>query len=191
MIAQTKSYTCAFFALWGLAFSACGVAESPDATDEATAELASNGYTTTAGLSAARVSPGQTTNVTVQVTPAVSATLLVDIEVRAANGIKVAQRSFDSQALKAGVTSSYAMPWVAPTTLGTYTVKVGIFNAGWGSLLHWNEAAATVAVVAPPPVQPLIVYGDALDSRFQNWSWSSTVNLASPTRAYAGTRSIA
>jgi hypothetical protein len=37
----------------------------------------------------------------------------------------------------------WIMSNVAP---GEYTVKVGVFSAGWGALHAWNDAAARVTV---------------------------------------------
>jgi hypothetical protein len=43
----------------------------------------------------------------------------------------------------------------------------------------------------PVPANDLIVYGDALASGWQDWSWDATVNFANTSSVQSGTRSIA
>ncbi len=49
---------------------------------------------------------------------------------------------------RAGQTRTYAIPWQVPSTTaaGTYTLVVGIFAPGWGSLEAWNGSAGSLTV---------------------------------------------
>jgi hypothetical protein len=73
---------------------------------------------------------------------------LIDVEVYSPSGAKVYQQAYDSQAFAAGQTRTYQPTWTVPTAAadGTYTVKIGVFTPGWGTLYSWNNAAATFAV---------------------------------------------
>ena len=73
---------------------------------------------------------------------------LVDIEIYAPNGTKVHQRYFDNQPFAAGQRRTYTVSWAVPSgsAPGAYTVKIGVFGAGWRTLYAWNNGAATVTV---------------------------------------------
>jgi hypothetical protein len=74
---------------------------------------------------------------------------LVDFEVYSATGQKVWQTWQNNQPLTGQVQTSRAS-WSVPATLagGTYTLKIGVFSAGWGTLYGWNNGAATLTVGA-------------------------------------------
>ena len=125
------------------------------------APYTAGGYTTEAAVSPASVAPGGGAGITATVTSHSAATVLVDAEVYDPTGTKVHQRWFDQQAFAAGQTRSYSVPWTVPAggATGAYTVRLGVFAAGWGTLHHWNNEAATFTVTgagaaatpAPPP----------------------------------------
>ena len=77
-----------------------------------------------------------------------AATLLVDVEVYGPTGTKVCQRYFDNQAFTAGQTRTYTVSCQVPSgsPTGTYTVKLGLFSPGWGTLHHWNNSAVSFTV---------------------------------------------
>jgi hypothetical protein len=106
------------------------------------------GLTTTASASPSSVRAGAQTTITVQVTSTTSRSALVDVEVYAPNGTRVFQRYYDNQSFVGGVGRAFSVPWTPAATAaaGAYTVKVGVFSPGWGTLLHWNNGAATVTV---------------------------------------------
>jgi hypothetical protein len=85
----------------------------------------------------------------VSVTSGSTRTALVDVEIYAPNGTKVHQTYFDAQSFTAGVTKKYTVTWRPPgnAATGTYTVKVGVFSAGWGVLYAWNNSAGTFRVI--------------------------------------------
>jgi hypothetical protein len=74
--------------------------------------------------------------------------LLVDVEVHDASNAKVYQQAWDAQAFSAGQTRTYTATWAVPASAaaGPYTVKIGLFSAGWTTLYYWNDAAAAVTV---------------------------------------------
>lgn len=73
---------------------------------------------------------------------------IVDLEVFDSAGRRVFQRYYTGQTFTAGQTRTYSTSWI-PAAAGTYTVKVGVFTTAWAGQLHWNNAAATVAVTGP------------------------------------------
>jgi hypothetical protein len=91
---------------------------------------------------------GTTTTITVIVTTNAAATALIDIEVYAPNGRKVAQSWQDGQTFVPGVARTYTVVWpvTASEPVGTHTVKVGVFCPGWTCLRSWNNSAAVVTV---------------------------------------------
>ena len=106
------------------------------------------GYTTSATVSPTSVSPGATASIAAVISSASASTVLVDVEVYNASWTKVFQQYFDNQTLTAGapltLTSSWAVP--AGQAPGTYTVMLGIFTVGWGTVLDWNNSAAQFTV---------------------------------------------
>ena len=85
--------------------------------------------------------------------------VLVDLEAYNSSGAKVFQFWWDNQTFSAGESKTLSTDWNVSSTLpaGTYTLKIGVFGAGWSSLVAWNDAAGTMTVTstsAPtsPPV---------------------------------------
>ncbi len=110
--------------------------------------VTSGGYTTSATVSPASVSPGATANIEAVISSASGSKVLVDIEVYNAGGSKVFQQYFDNQTFTAGAARTFTSPWAVPAgqPTGTYTVRLGIFTPGWGTLLDWNNSAAQFTV---------------------------------------------
>jgi hypothetical protein len=79
---------------------------------------------------------------------ATASNVLVDVEVYNAAGTKVSQRSWDNQSFAANQTRAFSTTWSVPATAspGSYTVKIGIFSSGWGTLHDWNNSAAVFSV---------------------------------------------
>jgi hypothetical protein len=107
-----------------------------------------NAWTTSSISSPATLRRGSAETLTVSVTSGSTRSALVDIEIYAPNGSKVYQTYFDAQSFTAGVTKKYTATWRLPDNAarGTYTVKVGVFSVGWGTLYHWNNSAGTFRV---------------------------------------------
>lgn len=108
------------------------------------------GFSSAAGASPATAFRGDQVAITAAVRSGAATTCLVDIEVYAPNGAKVGQVFFDTQSFAAGQTRTYTYAFAvgSAAAYGTYTVKVGIFSVGWGTLRNWNNSAGQF-VVAP------------------------------------------
>jgi hypothetical protein len=106
------------------------------------------GWLTKASTSQITASPGGTARATVNVTSEVARSALVDIEIYDPSGKKVKQFIFDGQAFAAGGTKTYPVQWNLPgnSTTGTYSIRIGVFSVGWGTLYHWNHYGATFQV---------------------------------------------
>ncbi len=104
--------------------------------------------------SATSVTPGGTTILaaTVAANIPLSGTI-VDFYVYDASGHLVAQTWQSPVALAAGASQTAKAAWSVPATLapGTYTLKVGVFGAGWSPLYAWDDAASTFTVGTSVP----------------------------------------
>ncbi len=104
-----------------------------------------------AAASPATVTQGGATNLAATVTSnAALANALVDIELYDGTGARVYQTYQDNVSFVAGAPRTITVPWTVPSGLpaGTFTLKVGVFGAGWAPLYAWNGSAATLAVTA-------------------------------------------
>ena len=122
---------------------------TPTTTPAATnTPSASPSFTSGATISAATVAPGGNLGITSAVTSATTGNFLVDVEIYGPSGAKVHQQYWDNQSFAAGETKSFTTTWVVPTTVvtGAYSVKIGVFAPGWGTLHHWNSAAGQFSV---------------------------------------------
>jgi hypothetical protein len=91
---------------------------------------------------------GNQVSVTATIGSATALAVLVDVEIYDGRGGKVFQKAFDNQNLAAGSSTDFSAAWTAPSTPGAYTVKVGLFSPGWGTLYTWNDSAASITVSA-------------------------------------------
>ena len=100
--------------------------------------------------SPANIAVGAPSNLTVTVAAnqAVS-NALVDVEVYASNGARVAQQFYENQNLS--VTAKTYQVSLNPSAAGMYTIKVGVFTANWASNLVWNDHVGTVAAQTSTP----------------------------------------
>jgi len=97
----------------------------------------------------ATVAVGKTVTVALAVESSVAASnTIVDLEIYDAAGAKVGQSYYQTQNFAAAKAATYDWGYAAQAA-GKYTVRVGVFTAGWSSLLYWNSAAASFAVAAP------------------------------------------
>ena len=114
----------------------------------ATVSVAAPTFSVSGVASPSTVAPGTAVTFTATVTDT-GATLndgVVDIEIYDAAGQKVGQQFFTGQKLATGNPGAYRYAWVAPSSSGTYTMKVGIFGPNWTPLYSWDNSAATVGV---------------------------------------------
>jgi mannan endo-1,4-beta-mannosidase len=137
-------------------------------------------FQATATVSPATVVAGQTATVGVNVTASAAASgIIVDLEVFAANGTRVAQQYWTGQGFTAGQTRSYSYPWAVPAgqAPGPYTMRVGVFNSTWATMYTWVSSAATVQVQAPAVLsfQATVTASPTAVERRQAVTMSSTV----------------
>jgi hypothetical protein len=127
-------------------FTPTSIVRTPTATP--TQNTASTGYATSASATPSPTLPGSTVSITSSVTSNKAATVLVDLEVYDSAFTKVFQQVLDNQSFSAGQTRTFASNWQVPPTakVGTYTVMIGVFSPGWGTLYSWNGAAGSVVV---------------------------------------------
>ncbi|MFC5468142.1 hypothetical protein ACFPPD_05370 [Cohnella suwonensis] len=105
---------------------------------------------TTGATVAASAEAGYPVTVTANVVSDNYAKALVDVEIYNAQG-QVYQYFLDDQYFKPNVPKQIPVTWNIPTSQqrGPYTVKVGVFQAGWKTEWghhHWNDSAATFEV---------------------------------------------
>jgi hypothetical protein len=106
------------------------------------------GFDTSIVIAAPELEAGAATTIDVFIVGEAATTVLVDVEVRDADGRRVAQWVWDDQQLSAGARTRYTMRWEIPpaTAPGLYAVKVGLFAPGWGNVRHWNDGTAILFV---------------------------------------------
>ena len=105
-----------------------------------------DGISVSARVDAAVVA-GSDAAIAVAVTSADARLALVDIEVYDASNRRVLQRFYDAHELPAGQPREFAARFTPPRP-GTYTLKVGVFEPSWASLLVWDDQAATITAAA-------------------------------------------
>jgi hypothetical protein len=105
-------------------------------------------FASTTTVSAPAINRGRSVIIRPKVTCATGSLAdgIVDVEVYSPAGVRVAQQAWTAQSFTQGQTRNYEYIWRSPLTPGVYTVKVGVFTAGWASNPHWKDPAATVTV---------------------------------------------
>ncbi|MGE3913027.1 MAG: hypothetical protein AB7K36_26955, partial [Chloroflexota bacterium] len=105
-------------------------------------------FTTSVSTSPSSLNRGQTVTIAVNVSSATLMSALIDVEVFDPSGNQVLQSVFDNQSFTPGQPRTYQPTLTIPSNAprGTYFVKVGVFNPGWGIIYHWNDQAATFTV---------------------------------------------
>ena len=147
-------------------------------------------FTATASVSPSTVAAGAAATITSNVTCTGGSLSngIVDVEVYNASGTKISQTYWTGQNFSTNQQQTYTWNYTVPTTTGTYTVKVGVFNSTWATNYYWNGNAATFTVVASDPAQ----YN--FESGTQSWTDSGgmiTGVSSSTANDYQGTHSLA
>jgi len=104
-------------------------------------------FTTSATATPSTLTHGSATTIKVSITDT-SGTLsngIIDMEVYNAAGTKVNQQTSTGQSFTSGQNHQYNFSWT-PTTAGTYTVRLGVFNSDWSINYAWNNGACTITV---------------------------------------------
>jgi hypothetical protein len=125
------------------------IATPKPATPAPTATAApSASFKVTTSVSKTFARTGDSQKVTARVTASAATKVLVDIEIYSPSGERVFQKYYDNTAFAKDQTRSFSPSWKVPrfSEKGTYTVKIGVFSPGWGTLHYWNESAATFTV---------------------------------------------
>lgn len=107
------------------------------------------GFHSEASPASSRVSPGTRVPIDVKVTSTASTRVLIDLEIYNAKGDKIHQQYWDNETFGPGATKAFTSNWTVPGDLppGEYAIKVGVFTAGWGKTLDWNDSANKITVV--------------------------------------------
>jgi Intracellular proteinase inhibitor len=123
----------------------CTIVVSPSA--------AAAGYTTSATSTPGTIAPGASITFNTSVKSDATATVIVDLEVYQPDGQRVYQQVWDNQRFTAGQSRTFNATWSAPSNAasGTYTIKVGLFAPGWGTMFHWNNGAGRFAISTGNP----------------------------------------
>jgi hypothetical protein len=110
-------------------------------------------FTGTGSFSPASVATGGAATATATFTNNGGATTgtVLDLELFNAAGSRVGQKTFPAQDFTAGQSRTVSWALAAPTTTGTYTLKLGVFAANGTTQLYWNNSAGTLTVTAPAP----------------------------------------
>ena len=120
------------------------------ATKATAAPVTAGGFTTSASAAPTEVRRGSTVSLAVSVTASTNRQALVDVEVYDGTGRQVFQHWWDAETFAAFQARTFTARWSVPTGQphGRYTIKVGVFSAGWGTLHHWNDSAASFQVLS-------------------------------------------
>jgi hypothetical protein len=110
------------------------------------------GFATSAHAEPVTQSAGATATIAVSVLSDHNARVLIDVELYSPTGVPVARWTFDDQTLTAREEAPYPVVWQLPegAAPGLYTVEIGVFDPNWGTLHHWNDGTAVLAVGPAP-----------------------------------------
>lgn len=114
-------------------------------------------FASSGSVSPANVSSGQRTTVRSDVNSPTGATsAVITYFFYAPSGELITSRSFTGQTFAPGETKSFEFEQLinAGYALGTYQVKVGIYNFDWTQTYYWNNSLASFNVIAPVSVSP-------------------------------------
>jgi hypothetical protein len=96
------------------------------------------------------VLPGQSVSLKADVqASAAASSMIVDLEIDNSEGTKLAQTFFQGQNFAAGQARTYSWTYPVPagTAAGSYTLKLGVFTAGWAANPYWNNSVASYQVL--------------------------------------------
>jgi hypothetical protein len=144
------------------------------------------------------VQAGSTESINVSVQSLVAApSILIDVEVYDSANNKMGQGYFDNQSFSPGQTLSYNYDFAtANLPAGSYSVQLGVFNAGWGPLILWTTlgyfqittTAPTTYTVTPSGTNVTITPNVAQTvNAGATSSFTVTANTGNTLSAVAGT----
>jgi hypothetical protein len=137
----------AYYATGGLSISAGTAPPPPVDPPPGGIPPPTTTFTTSAGAKPRPVHRKHDLKVTARVKGSEDGTVLVDVEIHGPNGHRVKQRTW-TVTLVAGARRDLSFRWHvgAHRKKGRYTVKIGVFEPGWTSMLTWNDGATTFRV---------------------------------------------
>jgi hypothetical protein len=105
-------------------------------------------FSSTVSLSPATVARGDSVAIAATVGSRATLGAMVQVVVADVNGRMLFQQSWDGQSFTAGQKRTYSVTWSVPRARpkGAYTVSVGVFSVGGGTLYNWNNAAGAIVV---------------------------------------------
>ena len=114
------------------------------------------------------INPGETSSARVRVSTPNAGAYLINVELYDSNGEKKAQGFIDNRQLPANTDTFIDVPFttgqVSTLVSGKYTVKAGLFTAGWETLVEWVDYAGTFEV-NPPEQKPTGVIASPVPSQ--------------------------
>lgn len=130
----------------------------------ATVTVKAPSFVSTADVSASSVQPGQSVTITAKFTNngGSLADGIPQIEIHNSAGSRVHRYDWDHHSFGNAETKTFATTWTAPTTTGTYTVKLMVFGSTWSPTHHWNGNAASISVGTA--FQPSLRVGDGANT---------------------------
>ena len=105
-------------------------------------------WTTTATVAKNTLSVGKRQTIKVSVKADKTVQAMVAIEIYDPAGNKVSEVVQDNSGFVAGTARTFQANWTVPSNAakGTYSVSIGVFSAGQGSLWSRNDSAAQFTV---------------------------------------------
>ncbi|MDO8604304.1 MAG: ice-binding family protein [bacterium] len=109
-------------------------------------------FATSQGASTSTVTVAQAININSIVTNNGSSvgSIIVDVEVYNSSNQKVFQKFYELQNFEQGQTQTYNTSFI-PSAVGSYTVKIGIFNYNWSQNYLWVDNALGIQVGGSTP----------------------------------------
>jgi fibronectin type 3 domain-containing protein len=110
-------------------------------------------FSSSATATPSNVAQGTSTSIHVTVTDTGTASLsnsIVAVQVFNSGGTAVSTNYASGQNFTGGQQQQYTYTWNVPSSqpTGTYTVMIGVFDAGWDTDYYWNSNGATITVTA-------------------------------------------
>jgi fibronectin type 3 domain-containing protein len=199
---QTRNYTLAFtpatsgtFQVQVGVYSATGQTWSVNDSAGSIMVNSSLTFTSSATATPASVQRGTGTSIHATVTDTGTASLTnanIEVQVFDSGGNPVSTNVWSSQSFTSGQTRQYTYTWSVPASqaTGTYTVMIGVFDAGWSTNYYWNSNGAAIAVTSLPsapaaPTNLVAIAGDTQAMLLWTGSSGSSYNVYRGTSAGA------
>jgi hypothetical protein len=113
-------------------------------------------FSSSATATPASVGQGSGTSIRATVTDTGTAALTnanIEVQVFDSAGSAVSTNVWSGQNFIGGQSQQYTYTWNVPASqaTGSYTVMIGVFDAGWTTNYYWNSNGATITVTQPAP----------------------------------------